>query len=152
MLFLCDHMNSKPMTYKDIATVSGKGGLFKIIKPTPTGVILESLDDQRKKIVAGPHHKVSILDEISIYTTDAEGTVALKDVFAKIKAEFDDDPGLDRDSTQEEYQSFFAHILPEYDREKVYVSDMKKLVRWYRIINEQVPEMFGSSDEEGEES
>ena len=68
------------MELSDIASVSGKGGLFKILNPTRTGAILESLDNTKKKLVVGAQSKVSVLSEISIYTTDADGARPLSDV------------------------------------------------------------------------
>ena len=139
------------MELKDIASVSGKGGLFKVLKPSKAGVILESLDDQKKKMVAGVHHKVSILDEISIYTHTSEGSTPLKEVFQKIYKEFGEDPDVDTGSP-EELKAFFKHILPDYDESKVYTSDMKKIVSWYLIIYKVAPEILTESEEkEGEE-
>ena len=130
------------MELKDIASVSGKGGLFKVLKPSKAGVILESMDDKKQKIVAGIHHKVSVLDEISIYTNTGDGSTPLKDVFQIIYREFDEDPGVDSTSSSDELKAFFKHILPEYDENKVYTSDMKKIVNWYSIIFVQASEIL----------
>ena len=139
------------MEFSDIASVSGKGTLFKIIQPTRTGVILESMDEEKKKMVATMHNKVSILSEISIYTTDSEGAVPLEDVMKKIHQEFDGDTDLDKNSSPEELKSFLKFILPEYDEYRVYVSDIKKLVSWYGQIVAQVPEVFAAKEEEAKE-
>ena len=138
------------MDFKDIAAVSGKGGLFKVVKPTKTGVILESLDDQKAKLVTNMSQKVSVLAEISVYSTGEEETVALNEVFLKIKEEFDDDPGVDKNSDPDELKSFLAHILPDYDRERVYVSDIKKIVNWYLIVYQWAPELLEETPEEAE--
>ena len=130
------------MDFSDLAAVSGKGTLFKIVNPTRTGVILESLDEHRKKMVATMHNKVSILSEISIYTTDAEGATPLVDVMKKIHAEFDGDTDLDKNSSSEELKSFLKFILPSYDESRVYVSDIKKLVSWYAQLVDQAPEVL----------
>ena len=79
------------MTLSEIATLSGKGGLFKVVAPTKSGVILESLDEAKSKMVATTSHRLSLLNEISIYTTTKEGTVALEDVFKKLHKDFGDD-------------------------------------------------------------
>ena len=146
------------MEFKDIAAVSGKGGLFKIVKPTKTGVILESLDDKKAKLVANIHHKISVLEEISIYTTTEEGAKPVKEVMLTISKEFGNETGLDKNSDGEELKSFLTHILPEYDEDRVYVSDIKKLVNWYNIIAVQAPELLkekaveeASAGDEGEE-
>lgn len=132
------------MTLEDIATISGKGGLYKILKPTKSGMILESLDDSKTKIVATPSHKLSVLSEISIYTTTKEGTAPLLNVLKKIQADFGNDLGLDSDADGAELKAFLKSILPEYDEDRVYVSDIKKLVKWYSILLTHVPEVFAS--------
>ena len=138
------------MDFSDIAAVSGKGTLFKIIQPTRTGVILESMDEHKKKMVATMHNKVSILSEISIYTTDSEGAVPLEDVMKKIHHEFDGDTDLDKNSSPEELKSFLKFILPEYDEGRVYVSDIKKVVSWYDQLVKQVPDVFTESEKDEE--
>jgi len=135
------------MTLDDIATISGKGGLFKVFKPAKSGVILESLDDSKTKIVATPNHKLSILSEISIYTTTKEGTTALIDVLKNINKEFGNDLGLDAEADPNELKSFLKSILPEYDDSRVYVSDIKKLVRWYAILQKYAPEILVDAEE-----
>ena len=130
------------MTLSDIATISGKGGLFKVFKPAKSGVILESMDEAKTKLVATPNHRLSLLSEISIYTTTKEGTVALADVLKKIKETFGDDLGLDGDAEGNELKSFLKSVLPDYDENRVYVSDIKKLVKWYGILLKYAPEVF----------
>jgi len=136
------------MELKDIASVSGKGGLFKVFKPTRNGVILESLDEKKMKFPATAHHRVSMLHEISIYTTTGEGSVLLDEVLKKIHKEFGDDIGLDSSATPEELRGFLKHLLPDYDEEKVYVSDIKKLVNWYSIILKEAPEILNGEEKE----
>lgn len=128
--------------FSEIASVAGKGGLFRVVNPTRTGVILESMDEAKKKLVVGMNAKVSVLSDISIYTTDAEGSVPLEKVFEKIHAEFDGDTGLDKKSDADELKSFMQFILPNYDESRVYVSDIKKVVTWYNQLMELQPESF----------
>ncbi|MEM9895508.1 MAG: DUF5606 domain-containing protein [Bacteroidota bacterium] len=138
------------MQFSDIASVSGKGVLFKVINPTRTGVILESMDAHKKKMVATMHNKVSILSEISIYTTDSEGAVPLENVMKKIHDEFGGDTDLDKNSSPDEFKSFLKFILPEYDEGRVYVSDIKKIVSWYDQIAKQVPELLEADNKKEE--
>ncbi len=140
------------MDFSDLAAVSGKGTLFRIINPTRTGVILESLDEHKKKMVATMHNKVSVLSEISIYTTDSEGATPLEDVMRKIHAEFDGDTDLDKNSSSEELKSFLKFILPDYDESRVYVSDIKKVVSWYDQIVKQAPDLLNQKEETSEEA
>lgn len=130
------------MELKEIASIAGKGGLFKIVKPTRTGVIVESLDGNGGRMVATANHRISVLKEISIYTTDAEGSVPLEEVLQTIYKEFEGDPGVDSSSSPEELKAFLQHILPNFDRERVYVSDIKKLVSWYKLLYQYAPEIL----------
>lgn len=136
------------MNFKDLATVSGKPGLFKILKPSRTGVILESMDAKKTKLVAGMSQRVSILSDISIYTLTEEGAEPLQSVMQKIEAEFQGDLGLDANPDDSELRAFMKHILPEVDESRVYTSDIKKLITWYKLIKEQAPEVLEKSEEE----
>jgi hypothetical protein len=135
------------MTLAEIATVAGKGGLFKVLTPTKSGVILESLDDTKTKVVASANNRLSLLNEISIYTTTKEGTVPLQDVLKKINKEYGADTGVDNDADAAELKSFLKSILPEFDESRVYVSDIKKLVKWYSIILKFAPEIMTEEKE-----
>ena len=130
------------MELKDLATVSGKGGLFKIVKPGKSGVLLESIDEAKTKLVASANNKLSLLDEISIYTHTKEGTAPLGDVLRTMKKDFGNDLGVDANSDAAELKAFMKSVLPEYDENRVYVSDIKKLVKWYGIIAQYTPEIL----------
>lgn len=136
------------MTLSEIATVSGKGGLFKIVSPTKSGVILESLDEQKTKLVATTSHRLSLLHEISIYTTTKEGTEPLETILKKMHSEYGSDLGIDANADPSELRSFIRSVLPEYDEERVYVSDIKKLVKWYGVLLRYVPEIFEEKAED----
>ncbi len=133
------------MTLADIATLSGKGGLYKVVAPTKSGVILESLDETKTKIVANASNKLSLLHEISIYTTSKEGTVPLEDVLKKIHSEFANDLGVDGDSDGAELKSFMKAVVSDFDENRVYVSDIKKLIKWYGVILKYAPEILAGS-------
>lgn len=139
------------MTYKDIASVAGKGGLFKILQPTRTGVILESLDSKKNRLVAGMNHRVSVLEEISIYITTSDEAIPLHSVLAKIHEEFDGDLGIDSRSDNDELRAFFSHILPDHDQERVYTSDIKKIASWYKVLLNEAPELLKPQKEEKEQ-
>jgi len=136
------------MELSDIASISGKGGLFKVVKPGKSGVLLESLDAARTKVVAGASNRMSLLSEISIYTTTKEGTIGLQEVLMKINKDFGTDIGVDGNSDANELKSFLKSVLPEYDQDRVYVSDIKKLVKWYSVLHEYAPEIFNEKPEE----
>ena len=138
------------MNFKDIATVAGKPGLYKVLKPTRSGVILESLDEKKAKLVAGMSHRVSILNDISIYTLTEEGAEPLESVMKKIQTEFQDDLGIDGGADDAELRAFMKAVLPEVDESRVYISDIKKLISWYKIIREYAPAVLEENTEEEE--
>ena len=121
-----------------------------MVKPTRAGVILESMDDKKQRFVAGIQQRVSILHEISIYTTSKDGSVPLEDVFQSIYNEFGDDTGLDGSVDNEELKAFLKHVLPDYDTDRVYVSDIKKIISWYDILLKTAPELLKESKKKGE--
>ncbi len=136
------------MEFSEIASISGKSGLYKILKPGKSAVVLEAMDASKAKIVAGASHRVSVLNEISIYTTTKEGTVPLADVLRKINEQFGRDLGVDGESDPTELRAFLKSVLPEFDEQRVYVSDIKKLVKWYSILLAEAPEILKSSEKE----
>jgi len=134
------------MKLSEIASVSGKGGLYKVVASTKSGLILESLDEAKTKLVATGNHRISILHEISIYTTTKEGTVGLGDVLKKIHAAYGTDTGVDGDSDANELKAFLKSVVPEFDETRVYTSDMKKLARWYGLLVKYAPELFATDE------
>ncbi|MBC7485332.1 MAG: DUF5606 domain-containing protein [Cytophagaceae bacterium] len=139
------------MELREIAAVTGRGGLFKIVQPTRTGVILESIDSNKSRLVANGNDRVSILNEISIYTTDADGSKPLEVVLQSIKSTFDDKLPVTPKSEAQELKTFLSKVLPEYDDSRVYVSDIKKLVTWYTILYAAYPELLSAKKEEKKE-
>lgn len=119
------------MDLKEILSVSGKPGLFKTIAQTKTGVIIESLTDG-KRLQAFASDKISSLGEISIFTTSED--LPLREVFRLIQEKNGDQPAPDVKTDDRALKAFFETILPEYDRERVYVSHMRKLVQWYNLL------------------
>lgn len=130
------------MELNELASISGKGGLYKVLKPGKSGMILEALDESRTKVVANPNMKMSLLDEISIYTRTKEGTIPLGDVLRKIHKEFPAELGIDANADSSELKSFMKSVLPEFDEDRVYPSDIKKLVKWFEIIRKIAPEIL----------
>lgn len=137
------------MKLKDIASVAGKPGLYRVLKPTRSGMIVETLEAKSKKTVMNATHRVSILQEISIYTTDAEESVdlgtVLKSVHEKYKGK---EAKIEKDS--DSLAKFMAEVLPNYDVERVYTSDIKKLVAWYNILIEFAPDAFEEEEKKEE--
>jgi len=119
------------MELKDIMAISGHSGLFKFISQGRHGIIVESLSDA-KRISISASAKVSSLTDIAIFTNDGE--VAFKDVLKKIREAEDGGPAINHKSDDKELKKYFEKILPDYDREKVYTSDIKKVIAWYNQL------------------
>ena len=119
------------MQLEKIISISGKPGLFKLISQLRNGFIIEDVTTQ-KKISISNTSQVSLLDNISMYTFDSE--VPLFDVFENIAKKEDYKATISHKASPEELRSFMAEVLPNYDVERVYDSDIKKLVQWYIIL------------------
>lgn len=122
------------MELADIAAITGMPGLYKIAARRNDGLIVTSLIDNKTQFVSGRKHLFTTLDNITIYTQ--EDTTPLKEVLAEIKKQESKNP-LPDGKEDAKLRSWFEVILPTYDREKVYVSDLKKLVKWYGILDAQ---------------
>ena len=119
---------------KKILSISGKPGLYKLVSTSKTITLVESLIDQ-KRLPIYPQEKIVSLGEIAIYTSDDE--VPLKDVLAKIKETENGGKIADNNkSSNNKLFSYFETVLPTYDKEKVYASDIKKIVNWYNLLIE----------------
>lgn len=121
------------MALEQILSVSGKSGLYKLVGQMKNGIIVESIEDGKRFPVHGSA-KVSALEEISIYTDTEE--VPLKDVFKKIYDKEKGKQGISHKEDSKKVQAYFASILPDYDKERVYASDMTKVIRWYNLLIE----------------
>ena len=104
------------MDLSKIISISGMGGLFKVIAQGKNGLIVESLVD-KKRMPVQPNYKISVLDNISIYVNSGE-TIPLGDLLKKIYEKQNAQPALDSKSSDDELKKFFESILPEYDKEK----------------------------------
>ena len=136
---------------KKILSVSGKPGLYKLVSTSKTITLVESLIDE-KRLPIYPNEKIVSLGEIAIYTSDDE--VPLKDVFAKMKEKENGEKiSDDKKSGNKELFSYFESILPNYDKEKVYASDVKKIINWYNLLidNKIDFETVEVSEEDNEE-
>lgn len=131
---------------KGILAISGQSGLFKLVAEAKNNIIVESLDTG-KRMPAYSTNKISALEDIAIYTDTAD--VPLKEVFQIIAEKENLGQAPDYKSNPNQLKSYFAEILPGYDRDRVYVSDIKKVIQWYNILQEK--DMLDFSEEETEE-
>lgn len=120
------------MNLKDILAISGEGTLFKFIAQGKNAVIVENLETGRR-FSAGASARVSALDEISIYTTGED--VPLGKVMDLIREKENGGAALSHKQPDSDLKKYFAEVLPEYDRERVYTSDIRKVLHWYNILH-----------------
>lgn len=117
-----------------ILTIAGRSGLFLNIGQNKSGLIVESLLDG-KRFPVFSYERISSLSDIRVFTINED--LPLKDVLLKIKEKFDGKPAISPASQTAELRKFMEDILPEYDRDRVYPSDIKKIVSWYNLLAEK---------------
>ncbi len=128
----------------EVAHISGKPGLFKVLKPTRTGVIVETLDAAKQKSVVSGQTRISVLKDISLYLADhQDSTLPLSDLFLQIHAKFNGQLPLEpKKANDAELYAVIADVVPNYDADRVFASDIKKILNWYLILFTFVPELF----------
>jgi len=119
------------MSIEKILSISGKPGLYELKLQTRTGFVAESLIDG-KKITVGLRSNVSLLSEISVYTYDGE--VRLSEVFRAIAEKENNGPSLSHKEDNAKLESYFREALPAFDEDRVYASDIKKILNWYNML------------------
>jgi hypothetical protein len=137
------------MDLTEIMSISGKPGLYKMISQTKNGMLVESMLDQ-KRFPVFAHEKISSLEEISIFTETDD--LPLKDIFKKINDLLEGGKALSHKSSAEELKEFFEDVVSDYDKERVYVSDIKKVIQWYNLLHEKEMLDFTEEEENKEES
>ncbi len=133
---------------KDLMSISGKGGLFRFLAQARNGVVVETLTDKKRSIVP-PSARVSALNDISIFGESED--IPLADVLMKIHDKENGGASIDPKSGNEALKEYFTEVYPDYDPDKVYVSDIKKVITWYNILHELGLLEVVDKEEESEE-
>lgn len=128
---------------KDILAIAGQPGLYKIVSKGSKNLIVESLSSG-KRIPAHSTNKIIALEDIAIFTTDGE--VQLKEVLKLISEKEDGKASIDHKSSGNVLKKYFSEVLPNFDEDRVYISDIKKVIQWYNILQEK--DMLSFEDEE----
>ena len=137
---------------KKILAISGKPGLYKLISRGNKSLIVETVDAQKKRMPAFGADRVVSLGDISLYTND-DSEVSLASVFESIKQNYGEKP-VDispKKASQDEIIAFFEKVLPNYDTDRVRVSDMRKVLAWYNILVADGYTEFAIKEEEATE-
>jgi len=121
------------MDLSKILSISGRSGLFQVVMQLKNAVLVESLLD-KKRFPAFTHEKISSLEEIAVFTATEDKP--LKDILKSIYDKLEGKPALDPKSDSKLLQAFFLEIVPDYDSERVYISDIRKIISWYNLLLE----------------
>lgn len=133
------------MSLDKILAIGGKPGLYKLVTQTRTGFVAESLLDN-KRITVGMRSNVSILSEIAIYTLEEE--LPLREVFLKIQEkENGEKTSIGHKEEKIKLEEYFFEVLPDYDEDRVYASDIKKVIQWYNILHDNGITDFSSTED-----
>lgn len=136
--------------FERVLTISGKPGLYRLLSSGRNMIIVEVIDATKKRVPVHNTDKVVMLDDIAIYTDTEE--VPLREVFAKIYEKENGVISLDmKMATPEELVEYFEGIMPDYDRERVYLTHIKKMFSWYNILVSNGVVDFTVEEEQTEE-
>lgn len=137
------------MEFKDIVAVTGAPGLYQVIKADERAIVVESLDEKKKRQLIKGNMVVSKLVDVSIYTqTDSEPLV---NILKNIKEKYGKELPVDKKSNKNELMGFLKGVLPDLDEEKVYPSNVKKLIGWYDILLDYDVDFVVEDEEKKEE-
>ncbi|MBA2421878.1 MAG: DUF5606 domain-containing protein [Chitinophagales bacterium] len=138
---------------KDILSITGMPGLFSLVSTKNNGMVVKSLEDGKTQFVSSRIHGISSLENISVYLNQEE-TTELKQVLIQMQKNEDSIPLPDVKAEPGKLKEYFKKIVPDYDEEKVHVSDMKKMVKWYATlkVNNLIPTEEAKSGDINEET
>ena len=119
------------MEFSKIIAVSGKPGLFQVVSQSKNAVIAESLVE-KKRLAINTTQNVSLLENIAIYTYEED--MPLLDVFTSIFKKTEGKEALSHKESSKKLTAFFTEVIPNYDDERVYASNIKKVIQWYNIL------------------
>lgn len=132
---------------KEVLAISGYSGLFKFISQGRQGVIVESLTDGKRMHIPATA-KVSAIADIAVFTLSGE--MPLKEVLKKINTLENGGPAISNKSNDKELRGYFEKVLPEFDKDRVYTSDIKKIVNWYNLLQSKGLLDILNQNDEGE--
>ena len=121
------------MDLKEIVAVSGMGGLFKVAARRNDGLIVQSFEEDHAKFVSNRVHIFTPLDGITLYTI--EDNIELSKVLMEMKKQEATNPPVEGKASNQEHKDYFRMIVADFDDERVYVSDIKKVIKWFHLLN-----------------
>lgn len=140
------------MKLDKLIAVSGLPGIFRMAANRNNGLIIEDVATGKRQFAASRSHQFTPLESIAIYTDDGE-SVELKHVFRNMLQQMEDNPPLEANAPSQDLREYFEDILPNYDKNRVSASDIKKVIKWFNYLNDcgllsEEAESVDSSEEE----
>ena len=121
------------MKFDDLVAVSGLPGLYRMAANRANGLIVEELATGKRRFASSRKHNFTPLGSIGVFTNDGE-SVPLKEVFRSMLEQLEDHPPVAPESDSQELFRYFSEVLPEYDPDRVYAGDVKKILRWFAYL------------------
>jgi hypothetical protein len=116
--------------------VAGIPGVHKLVASRANGVVIEDRKEKRTRFVPARQQQITPIATVGIFTDTEEGTVSLTDVFQKMLDQYEENPPVGLESTSTVFRDYFSKILPEHDRERVHINDIKKCIKWFNFMRE----------------
>ncbi|MBI5917128.1 MAG: DUF5606 domain-containing protein [Bacteroidetes bacterium] len=139
------------MNLKDLVVVTGFPGIQRIAANRNNGMLVEDLDTGKVRFAPVRKHQFSPLESISVFTDGEDDSVQIRVVFQSMLDKIADTPVAAADAKTDELRAYFATVLPNHDRERVHISDIKKIVRWFQFLHDRgyttMEEVAGDEEE-----
>ncbi len=125
------------MNLEKFLVVAGVPGVHKLVASRSNGLVIEDRNEGRTRFVPVRQQQVTPLATVAVYTDTDEGTIPLVDVFQKMLDQFDENPPVGLEASSADFRAYFSKILPEYDRDRVHINDIKKCIKWFNFMREK---------------
>lgn len=123
------------MNLKDFVAISSMPGLYRLVATRSNGLLVQEMDSEKTKFASTRKHQFTPLETVAIYT-DSDST-ELTEIFQRMEDNLKDLPLPASNASKEDFFSYFSEIVPDYDEERVMISDVKKVVKWFKFLNDR---------------
>ena len=134
------------MNLKDLLAVSGMPGLYKLSSSRNNGLVVQNIDDDKTQFCSIRKHQFTPMETVAIYTMS--DTIEIKDVFQRMLDQLEDNPPVNVKGDKAVIREYFEDIIPEYDKDRVYIGDMIKVIKWFNFLNDRGYLTATAADEE----
>ncbi|HRI59051.1 MAG TPA: hypothetical protein PK228_05000 [Saprospiraceae bacterium] len=124
------------MNLEKYLVVAGIPGVHKLVTSRANGVVIEDRKEKRTRFVPARQQQITPIATVGIFTETEEGTVSLTDVFQKMLDQYEENPPVSLESASAAFRDYFTKILPEHDRDRVHINDIKKCIKWFNFMYE----------------